>query len=405
MSDSSGKLSTRASADHASVSDVAAVDPTIVDSRGVDLQRWRTQRLFDLVVTAAGQDPTRVARMLGVDSRSMNEMRAVPSLGCIARIARALGMTTASAAEVVGRAAGPGPADHSDTAQLATAIAFADLEDDAAALDELASELSRRSGGPEDLALSALCSARADAARGEVAQARERARSVDFPLNSSDFALVAHDLRACIEHESVLGEAWRGLSADEPLMPGPRSGTGLVPFRSTPGDFLASEARRFRSGAHQLTDELLRTPSRDFLGAGDILARMRRHVFVAIESGCPHAVAWSASVAGIAALRIREHRGVPERIGAAAMSLFVSVQLLLDEEIARHASAVSMSLLRRRMRLSLHEWCDRARRGEVADALLDESDQREIRTLCARFPRARPGAIVGPLSEIQRFHV
>jgi hypothetical protein len=52
-----------------------------------------------------------------------------------------------------------------------------------------------------------------------------------------------------------------------------------------------------------------------------------------------------------------------------------------------------MALLRRRARLALHEWCDRARRGELPNALLDDLDVQEVRTIFVRFPGARRGAL------------
>jgi hypothetical protein len=72
------------------------------------------------------------------------------------------------------------------------------------------------------------------------------------------------------------------------------------------------------------------------------------------------------------------------------MSLFVASQFAIDERIAIEAPKPPMSLLRRRLRLALHEWCDRARRGEVPQALLDEFDDSEVRTMIVRYPRARP---------------
>jgi hypothetical protein len=375
------------------------------DMESVDLQRWRTRRLFDLAVTAAGHEPARVARTLGIDSRSLNDMRAVPSLGYIARIAQVLGIATGSAAEVVGHAAGTGRCELSSPGDLAAAIAHADIEDDDASLEALAEAVARSARSPADLALSVLCIARASAARGEVREARERTRSLEIPDGSDALAMVARDLRDCIDVEAALGDAWRGLSNDEPVASPRRGRKEVIPFGPSGDEVAVATARRFRHAAAGLALELLRAPAREFRGACDLLAGMRRQVLDAVDSGCPHAVAWAASLAGVAALRIREAHELPDRVGKASMSLFVSVQLVIDEEIARRGSAAPMSILRRRLRLLLHEWCDRARRGEAEDALIDECDRREIQTLCARFPRARPGAIVGSSEKSAKFRV
>ena len=82
------------------------------------------------------------------------------------------------------------------------------------------------------------------------------------------------------------------------------------------------------------------------------------------------------------------------RMRRALMELLVGAQLAVDERLARADDAPPMALLRRRLRLSLFEWCDRARRGEVDHALLDEFDDSEVRTLYVRFPRARRASLM-----------
>lgn len=347
-------------------------------------QRWRTQRLFDLAVTASGCEPRRIARAIGLDIRSLGEMRDLPSLHAIARIASALGIETASAAEVVGRCGeAAGGRDSVDDA-LCAEILRADLDDDANALERLADETARFAREPGDLALAILCAARADAARGEVTLARQRARAAEnigFPAAPRS---VAAALVSSIHAEAMLGEAWRPLDAVRAS-----DGTAAV---DTPQRRLrhprSMDARGFRAVAAGLAADLVQTS--DLGCVRERLAALHGHVVDALEHGCDRAVAWTASVAGIAALRLRESATLDARSEQAAMSLFVCAQFAIDGRIAGDDTSRSMSLLRRRLRLALHEWCDRARRGELHGALLDEVDDREVKAMYVRFPRARP---------------
>lgn len=345
-------------------------------------QRWRTQRLFDLAVTASMAEPWRIARAIGIDERSVRDMRDVPNLGYIARIGRLLGIEPASAAGVVGLGEARPSFATADMATLRDEIMRADIEDDAAQLDALAETLAAAAREPGDLALSILCGARADAARGEPTAALERANCAKTIGFSDEIAPLASRLLDCIAIESTLREAW------SPFDPG-HAPTAARPhgLARTPRAEDACGARRH---AAALASELLHAAAHGAGRAGELIAALRRHVCETAEIDCPHATAWSASIAGIAALRLREFEGVSREADRAAMSLFVASQFAIDERIARDAPDPSMSLLRRRLRLALHEWCDRARRGEVSQALLDEFDDSEVRTMIVRFPRARP---------------
>lgn len=349
-------------------------------------QRWRTQRLFDLAVTASGLEPRRVARNMGIDMRSLCEMRELPSLHYIARIAEVLGIDAASAAGVVGLASDNTHPRAAIDAAMHDDILRADLDDDASALDRLAERLASSAQEPGDLALSLLCSARAEAARGEASIATARARvalAIGIPQAAKG---IADEMVACIAVESVLGEAW---------MPHAAAAQGHTPSESlqlpsssraaTPRDACGS-----RAIAGSLACALLHEAAVARGRIGDRIGELRRHVADAAERGCERAVAWSSSIAGIAALRIRERASLSEREEQAAMSLFVSAQFAIDERIATSCPQPPMSLLRRRLRLGLHEWCDRMRQGEASDALLDEVDDREVKAVFVRFPRARP---------------
>jgi hypothetical protein len=345
-------------------------------------QRWRTQRLFDLAVTASMAEPWRLARAIGIDERSMRDMRDVPTLRSIARIGRLLGIEPATAAGVVGLGDTDANLVAPDMDALRPAIARADIEDDAAELDRLADAVAAAAREPGDLSLSILCTARAAAARGEAHAAHERANCAEKLGFSAQSSPVASQLLDCVKAEVALGEAWRGLE--------PRGECAIGHERSLSRRMHAHDAASARQISAVLAARLLHAATH---GAGrtcELIAALRRHVVDAVELGCPHAIAWSASIAGIAALRLREARGVSGEADRAAMSLFVASQFAIDERIAIDAPKPPMSLLRRRLRLALHEWCDRARRGEVPQALLDEFDDSEVRTMIVRYPRARP---------------
>lgn len=344
--------------------------------------RWRTQRLFDLAVTASMAEPRRTARAIGIDERSLREMRDVPSLGYIARIGRLLGIETATAASVVGlHAMGSGRAAI-DTPALLESISRADIEDDAAELDRLSALLSAAAREPGDLALSILCGARADAARGETAAAADRVRYAGNLGIPERYASLATQLLGCVEIEASLGEAWTAFTQSAPCAD--------ANHRAHPRTARAHDALSARAIVASLALQLLHAMGARTSRACELIAALRRHVADTVELGCPHAIAWSASIAGIAALRLREFDGISREADRAAMSLFVASQFAIDEHIASCAPSPPMSLLRRRLRLALHEWCDRARRGEVSQALLDEVDDSEVRTMIVRYPRARP---------------
>ena len=346
-------------------------------------QKWRTQRLFDLAVTASMAEPWRIARAIGIDERSMRDMRDVPNLGYIARIAQLLGIEPATAAGVVGLGAAAAHRAPADVVALRDDIACADIEDDASALDRLADTLAAAASEPADLALSILCGARADAARGEVAEARKRATCAENMGFSAASAALAAQLLEGVGIEADLGEAWCRLEA--PSVP-----AGTAPRMALLRDPRIPDARSARLAASTLARELILASMHGADGTCERIAALRRHVVAAAELDCPHALAWSASIAAIAALRLRESTHVSAQVERAAMSLFVTAQFAIDERIACEATQPPMSLLRRRLRVALHEWCDRARRGEVSHALLDEFDDSEVRSMFVRFPRARP---------------
>ena len=348
-------------------------------------QRWRTQRFFDLAVAASGLDPRRVARAMRIDIRSLSEMRELPTLHYIARIAEALGIDAGSAAAVIGLGADCTARCSRDDEVLPERVVRADLDDDATALCILAERLGTDAHDPSDLALSILCSARAESASGEVRAAHQRAQSaLDIGISPA-WRPVAEELIGAIEVDAVLGDAW---------MPVDRSriaaGAAVSSLRRQRLRIDASvDAVSARATAGALAVAMLRESIRSEGRCSEHIAALRRVLSESSERECPDAVAWTASIAGIAALRLRECAALSDRDKRAAMSLFVSAQFAIDERIADFGANAPMPLLRRRLRLALHEWCDRARRGELSSALFDEVDDREVKAMFVRFPRAR----------------
>jgi hypothetical protein len=367
---------------HAEPTDFPQGDAGLAADDARRRQRWRTQRLFDLAVIASMAEPWRIARAIGIDERSMREMRDVPTLRSIARIGGILGIEPGTAAGVVGLGNPETSIIAPDLDGLHAEIARADIEDDTVQLERLAETVASAPLEPGDLSLSILCAARAAAARGEACIAHERAKCAEQLGFSAHSVTLASQLLEGVKAETVLGEAWSPFSPKDLSTATAQRGSTLT-RKSHDG----ASARR---AAATVASELLHAATHGTGKVCELIASLHRQVAEAIELGCPHAIAWSASIAGIAALRLREVEGVTAAADRAAMSLFVASQFAIDERIASDAPRPSMSLLRRRLRLALHEWCDRARRGEVAHALLDEVDESEVRTMIVRFPRAQP---------------
>jgi hypothetical protein len=363
---------------------------------------WRARKLFDLAVTASGAAPASVARAIGLDIRTIEQMRELPTVGAIARIASALGLDLAAAVEVVGAGSDAGqPIDLADGIPRQPALLEADLDDDASLLERMAHGLAGDPDRPQDFGLAVLLGARAAAARGEVAEAMRRLRfSLHFAAHFHAPACVPF-LVECMHTEAFLGSPWDPLHPDwteraEELCRVDRR--GMREARDAGGASTAhAGAMAERSAACAHVRSLFLALARDGGRTAEAFDALRACVERAGESSadesCPHAIAWCSSLAGIAALRAIETTRLCARGERNAIGLLVQSQFALDEAIAVRRGAGVMGLLRRRARLALHEWCDRARRGELPNALLDELDVQEVRTIFVRFPGARRGAL------------
>jgi hypothetical protein len=363
---------------------------------------WRARKLFDLAVTASGAAPASVARAIGLDIRTIEHMRELPTVGAIARIASALGLDLAAAVEVVGAGSHAGqPVDSADDTLRQRALLQADLDDDATRLERLAHGLADDPDRPQDFGLAVLLGARAAAARGHVVEAMQRLRfSLHFPACSHVASCVPF-LLECMHVESLLGSPWDPLHPDWIKRAEELCSVDRDHVRSAHDVVGASPAHAgamaARSAACTHVRSLFLALARDSGRTAEAFDALRACVERAGESPAdesrPHAVAWCSSLAGIAALRAIETTRLCARGERNAISLLVQSQFALDEAIASRGAAEVMALLRRRARLALHEWCDRARRGELPNALLDDLDVQEVRTIFVRFPGARRGAL------------
>lgn len=380
-------------------------DGAIVPSASANASRaslWRARKLFDLAVTASGAAPGSVARAIGLDLRAIENMRELPTVGAIARIASALGLDLAAAVEVVG--AGPDAGhlvDAANGALMQRALLEADLDDDAIRLERLANGLADDPDRPQHFGLAVLLGARAAAARGHVAEAMQRLRfSQQLQALSASLPCVPF-LAECMQVEALLGSPWDPLRADwiqravelgrvdwqgvraaQDLGDAPSAYAGAMAARSASCAHVRSLFLALARGSGR-TSEAFDALRASIEGPGDSTA----------VDAWAHSVAWRASLAGIAALRAIETTRLGARGERIAIELLVQAQFALDETIATRGAGQVMALLRRRARLALHEWCDRARRGELSNALLDELDVQEVRTIFVRFPGARRGAL------------
>jgi hypothetical protein len=385
---------------HTNRADEAIVPFTMPTASRASL--WRARKLFDLAVTASGAAPASVARAIGLDIRTIEHMRELPTVGAIARIASALGLDLAAAVEVVGAGSHAGqPVDSADGTLRQQALLQADLDDDATRLEWLANGLADDPDRPQDFGLAVLLGARAAAARGQVAEAMQRLRfSLHFPAHSHSPSCVPL-LVECMHMESLLGSPWDPLHPDwikraEELgrthWDGARAACDIV--GASPAHAGAMAVRSVAcTHVRSLFLALARDSGRTAEAFDALRACIERPGEASGDGACPHSVAWCSSLAGIAALRAIETTRLCARGERNAIALLVQSQFALDEAIADRGAAEVMALLRRRARLALHEWCDRARRGELPNALLDELDVQEVRTIFVRFPGARRGAL------------
>jgi hypothetical protein len=367
------------------------------DTDSTQVSLWRTRRLFDLAVMASGEVPSRIARSLGIDLRSVEGLRETPTLGYVARIASMLGIDAASAIRLVGTSASSpiqAVESSSDTIECAHtrdpllgAIAAADLDDDALELEHLAAVIAADPERAQQFSVAMLLSARAASAQGDVEEARRR---LDFALGfRCEIAALGllRELDRCVRLEAALGCPWERL----PL-------NWCAEFASIPSEIPVARIETLPASVSRMqacacVRALFREIARPSGDVAECFAALAGTAEAAARAGCARSIAWCASIAGIASLRALETERLTKRCERTAMELLVRCQFMLDDALASNAPNAQAALRRRRQRLALHEWCDRAWRGEMRGAFVDELDIWEVRTMFVRFPGARKSVL------------
>ena len=420
------------------------------------VQKRRTQRLFDLAVEATGLSRKRLARALGIDLRSLDDMRELPSIDYVGRIGGALGLHAAQAVGIVALAA----AEEREPSDVLELVRRADLGDDAGTLESLAQEVGRTRSTPGSIALSLALAARAKSARGDTAAAiAELDAALRLGVDPRDSEVI-DAVVDCVRGEHLLGSPWHAPQRQHCVVQ-PRQRRSA--FRSDATAISALDARRQAFAlAFELLPGLRPDPDsfevgralgsiaalRAFLESSSDLAAHRGGLGLPADaagthleergvglqpfeprlrdpleadSECPaqctshsdEAVdrvmgfAWVASIAAAAALRAAELARPSPRIEHAAMQLLVQAELAIEDHCeawsahdsspfraVRSQAGSAANLLRaRRARVQLIEWCQRARGGEDPYPYATDEDRATLIEWGVRFPRwGRPGS-------------
>jgi len=328
----------------------------------------RTNGLIGLLVSVCDGSRFQASKLVSIDRRTMDDLRSVPTLRMIDRISSALGLRLGEAAEVLASAQTP----RATAAETRQAIAAADLADDAVALDRLAAALQRGPQHPADLGLAQLVRARAAGARGDMPAATSAVSlALELGFARSDGALV-RTLAEALHYEGLLATPWHAQRGADPGI-----ARLLEITRAVDLGRVHCEAGTIRRAAWQIAD--------GFTEGG----ACRRTPIAQLEelmeaSATPTQLAWSASIAALAALRacISAHERDQNRL----LALIVRAELALDEAHARDSHPL---LLVRRTRVALAEWLTRAARGEIDERTIDVSDEQELSRAAMWFPTAQ----------------
>lgn len=406
------------------------------------MQKRRTQRLFDLAVEATGLTRKRLARALGIDLRSLDDMRELPSIDYVGRIGGALGL---HAAQSVGIVALPTQEDR-EPGELATLVRAADLHDDAGALEVLSREVAQTRRSPGAIAFSLALAARAKSARGETAAA---VAELDAALRLEIDPRDDEELDAlvdCIRGEQLLGCPWlppqrmqratqmRAHRVHAGIGPAPRAALDarrqafalafdlLCGLGPDPGSFEVGRALCAVAALRALLEA-----SAESLGFGRCdpgepkenggvhleeravglqpfepqsggMSSSRVLIDAASDSEQLAGTAWIASIAASAALRAVELTRPSLKVEHAAMQLLVQSEFTLDEcldacgadgpvAFRTEMGGLPALLRARRSRLQLLEWSQRARGGEDPYPFASDEDRGILHDWTVRFPR------------------
>jgi len=298
----------------------------------------------------------------------MDDMRSVPTLRMIDRISSALGLKLGEAAGVLASARTP----RATPAETREAIIAADLADDAIALDLLAAALQRQPQHPADLGLAQLVRARAASARGDMAAASSAVSiALELGFARSDGALV-RTLAEALHHEGSLATPWHASRcADHGIA------RLLEITRSVDLGRVQCETGAIRGAAWQAADGLAADGAR----TRSPIARLEDLMDASATSA---QLAWSASIAALAALRacVSAH----ERQQSRLLALIVRAELALDDACSESGDRL---LLVRRTRVALAEWIARGALGEIDEQTIDGFDEDELARSLLWYPTAR----------------
>ena len=352
--------------------DTATTPSMLIPASSEDLVA-RTNGLFGLLVSICDGSRFQASKLVSIDRRTMDDMRSVPTLRMIDRISSALGLRLGEAAGVLASAQTP----RATPAETRQAITAADLADDAIALDRLAAALQRQPQHPADLGLAQLVRARAASVRGDMSAASSAVSiALELGFARSDGALV-RTLAEALHHEGSLATPWHASrGADHGIA------RLLEITRSVDLGRVQCETGAIRTAAWQASDGLA-------AGGARTRSPVARLEDLMDASATSPQLAWSASIAALAALRacVSAHDREQSRL----LALIVRAELALDEAHARDPHPL---LLVRRTRVALAEWLTRAARGEVDARTIDAFDEQELSRAAMWFPTVQlPGSL------------
>lgn len=335
----------------------------------------RTRGLIGLLVKTCGGSRTDASKRVAVDGRTLDQLRAVPTLRFVSRIGGALGLEAKLMTEVMAAE----PRTRRTPEEIRHAILQADLRDDAALLERSAAELQRTPAHPSDLGLAQLVRARAAVARGD---ARSALTLVDVALGiglGREDRAIAGELARTIECELLLATPWAATTCHEhPIHAGL---TWLVEVcgtaRVTHGD---ERGWLHRASAWSLGLDVVRGELRP-------RALLREARALLDEAQRPEHIAWSASILALAALWRRRCTTAPADVERLVEAI-VAAEFALDDARADADPGLEPLFLARRTRVALAEWLVRAELGEVDQSMIDELDSEELARARMWFPSA-----------------
>lgn len=364
----------------------ATVEPMLPDAQGVCRG---VQRTLALLAASQGISVAAAARALGRDRRSFDRMREVPTLALAAELGRELRWSAGCVAEIVAAFAGPGrvrPA--AAEADCIAAASCADIDDDRAGLAASARMAHARADAPARLRLALILASRVEIALGE---GREALR-----LAVAHAALPEQAAPAPLE--ALVVEMRRAIAIDLMCEPSTHDGAGrFLGWMRAPIDDGAGESLRARGNAAVLAAELVANARHggsrleraiEALHGEIDRARCRLEASPSDPLEAERSVAWTASIAAIAAARVRAIARPRARLALAGLG--VSAQFVLEEACERACTSSGAAVLaRRRARVALVERREmQGPRGRETDAVASAMDHDERREIAAYLPCA-----------------